>query len=165
MAGCSGGKEESAAPKEEKIKENQPDQESPENEESVYREMHINLEQFVTSYNDIVKDADLPQLELAGNESITAGGLAVSVNDNGTVWGILQPMGATPLSVTSVLEAISEQSSSEDAAKIDEYANRFMSSLDNEELFVEELELESMTISTNASGSDFIMFSVLGEEK
>lgn len=126
---------------------------------------NIKLDDFIESYNSIAENADIESLERNGNETISADGLLVIMNENGTVKGVSQINDATPLTVTATVLAIKDQANKEDAEKIDVLLDGFVNALDDGEPYKEEISIESMTISLTATDADFILFHALGDEQ
>jgi len=142
------------------------DEQEQNEDESIHRVTNIDLDAFIEMYNGLVKSADKELFVRNGNESIVADGLLISMNDDGTVWGIVQPIQPTPLSVVSTLLAIKSQSNDEDSEKIDTLLEDFTNAMDdNEELFIETINIESMEISISTINGDVFMFNVLGDEQ
>lgn len=137
-------------------------------DEGIRRVTNIDLDEFIETYNGMVESEDggFEKFERHGNESLTADGLLISVNEDGTVWGIVQPVQPTAFAVIATLYSIKGQSNDEDAEKIDVFLDNFANAMDEkEELYIDELKIESMEINVSTINGDVFLFNVLGEEQ
>ncbi len=135
-------------------------------DEEIRRVANIDLDEFIETFNGMAEDGGFEKFERNGNESLTADGLLISVNEDGTVWGIVQPVEPTAFAVIATLYSIKGQSNDEDAEKIDVFLDNFSNAMDEkEELYIDELKIESMEINVSTINGDVFLFNVLGEEQ
>lgn len=134
--------------------------------EGIHRVSNINLDEFIESFNGMAKDGDYEQFQRDGNENIVADGLLISVNEDGTVWGIVYPVQPTTFSVVATLLSIKSQSKDEEAESIDVFLDDFVNAMDGkEELYIDQLNIESMEINVSTINGEVFLFNVLGEEQ
>ena len=142
------------------------DEQEQNEDEGIHRVTNIDLDAFIESYNSLAEDAGIETFERDENDSIVADGLLISMNEDGTVWGIVQPTLGVPLSIVSTLLAIKSQSNNEDSEKIDALLEGFAKAIDDKEgLFIESINIESMEISLSTVNAEILLFHVLGDEQ
>lgn len=134
--------------------------------EGIHRVTNIDLDEFIESFNGMATDGGFEQFKRDGNESITADGLLISMNEDGTIWGIVQPIQPTAFSIVATLLSIKKQSNEEDAEKIDVFLDLFANAMDEkEEFFIDKVNIESMEINVSAINGEVLLFNVLGNEQ